>query len=114
MAGQFELRGANGDCTVCGCRPRDEKDRNGPALPMVVWIGGDVNWGDDLNLCQNCVRVMGQLIGMEDPDEVAGLKKSVKQMKGELKKAREAGEKNDKLLARIRDGREAVKEAKAA
>lgn len=114
MAGQFELRGSNGDCTVCGCRPRDEKDRNGPALPMVVWIGGDVNWGEDLNLCQNCVRVMGQLIGMEDTDEVVKLKEGLKRAKEELKEVRKASEKNDKLLARIRDGRDAVKEAKVA
>lgn len=114
MAGQFELRGATGDCTVCGCRPRDEKDRNGPALPMVVWVGGDINWGDDLNLCQPCVDVMGQLIGMADTDTVKKLEQELQKMKNKLKVTLKASEKNEKILERIRDGREAVKEAKAA
>jgi len=55
-------------CIACGSTPRDTTHPNRPQLQAYFCEGVDVNFGDSVFLCEECVKVLGQLRGMVDVD----------------------------------------------
>jgi|1186.fasta_scaffold111219_2 hypothetical protein len=72
-------------CIACGQAPMKD-DGLGPH--DAVWMeGADVNWGDYLQLCCSCVRIVGELMGMLDPEKVGELKVKIQALEKSLKDA---------------------------
>jgi hypothetical protein len=55
-------------CIACGSTPRDTSHPKRPQLQAYFAEGIDVNYGDSVFLCEECVKVLGQLRGMVDVD----------------------------------------------
>src|SRR3954464_9236937 len=68
-------------CIACGSTPRDTTHPNRPNLQAYFAEGIDVNFGDSVFLCDDCVRVLGQLRGMVDVDVHEKVKKELKDLK---------------------------------
>lgn len=114
MAGKFEMRRAKGDCTVCGQRPVNEKDRNGPTLEMVVAVGIDINWGEDLNICQVCAGVICDLMGRPAVNVVEDLGNKVADLTAKLRDKNEKLKRQGVLIDKVKEGGKAQKELKSA
>lgn len=89
-------------CVGCGSSPMGE---NGPE--EVYWMeGSDVNWGDTLQLCGSCVRILGELHGMLEPDKVKALMKRIRELEKQLGESEgerdEYKELNDTMIAGAR------------
>lgn len=91
-------------CIGCGQSPMKD-DGSGPD-EVYVLEGSDVNWGDTLQLCGSCVRIVGELHGMLEPEKVDKLKRKIRELEGNFKDAE--GERdeyqalNEKMLAGAR------------
>lgn len=96
-------------CTSCGGTPRDEEGNN---LPACFVEGVDVNWGDSLYICDSCVRVMGQLIGMETVENSEKLRRKLSEVETELKQEKDLHEELKDRVDRMIDGKKAVQEVK--
>lgn len=114
MAGQFVMTKAQGDCSVCGSSPRNEKDRNGPKLPMIVAVGIDINWGEDLKICQPCANVIADLMGRADAETTEELGAKVVDLTTRVKDQGKKLKEQQKVIDRIKDGAKAAKELKAS
>jgi hypothetical protein len=72
-------------CIACGQAPMKD-DGSGPE--DAVWMeGADVNWGDYLQLCSSCVRIVGELMGMLDPEKVGELKLRIRELEKRLQES---------------------------
>lgn len=98
-------------CAGCGSTPQKE-DGSGPEDAYFA-EGVDINWGDSLYICSSCVRVIGQLAGMLDPDAVIRLENEKEKALTEAEELQEELNRVDTRLKRIVDGSKAVKEEKA-
>lgn len=98
-----------GPCTACGSQPVDEKDQNRPPLAMIHAIGLDINWGEELNLCQNCVGHIADLVGRVSDEKIEALESQVALLTKQRDKAnKELGELQP-LVEKIREGAKAKK-----
>lgn len=72
-------------CVGCGQSPMviNEDESTEPAEAYVL-EGSDVNWGDTLQLCGSCVRILGELHGMLEPDKVRALEKEIQELTKKL------------------------------
>lgn len=98
-------------CIACGSTPRDTSHPDRPNLQAYFREGVDVNFGDSVFLCEECVKVLGQLRGMVDVDVHEKLRKAEKL---QCNRADEAEHDLAELQARVDrmlDGVRAKKEA---
>lgn len=114
MAGQWtSTTKFRGECVACRTVPVVD----GRVRPMLVAVGIDVNWGEDLNICETCAGVMADLLGRPDDDTLTKqtrLETENQTLKDRLDHV--AGERDDlqSRIDRMLDGKSAVKEAREA
>lgn len=111
---ELRMQAPVGDgCLICGGTPLSEDGEN-KVLPMVVHVGADVNWGDPVQFCQDCVGVMADLMGRvdkEDHDRVVFKSGELAENHNQLIEKYEAmSERLNKILA----GKKAEKQQKEA
>jgi len=95
-----------GQCVGCGNYQPPDKD--------VIDMDVDVNWGDNLYLCQTCVGVAAGLLGFEHPDVVAKIRADLDQAESAHKAAVEERGVLQQRIDRMLDGAKAKGEAKKA
>lgn len=98
-----------GHCGICRKTPMDARGNPEP----VIKTGVDVNWGEELYICNDCATVIGILAELEDMDVVAKIRADLAQAE---KAVEDLTEERDTLQARIDrmiDGAKARREAKA-
>lgn len=104
-----KMVGSKPECAFCGCTPRDEEDN---LLPGVTAEGVDINWGDNLYMCQPCVKVAGQLIGMEEAEVVERMGKQLDFRNHQVEKLQAENEKLEKRIGKMLDGSREMKAAR--
>lgn len=70
-------------CLICGGRPHQEGDEPENLPPMVFVPGMDVNWGESVYFCHECVGIMGGLFGMISIEDAAELERENKRLLNE-------------------------------
>lgn len=110
----LKTEGLKGTCIICNCFPRDETKENHVYLPMFHAVGVDVNWGEDLNICQICARVMGEMLGLVEPDDLVKLQQKHTKLKVDHEELQGQFDEQKARIKRILEGRKAAKEQKAA
>jgi hypothetical protein len=84
-------------CIACGGAPTKEDGSKEPE--DAYWReGADVNYGDYLQLCCNCVRVLGELAGFITPEDAEDM---TRQLKASAEQFYELREEHEKLKARV-------------
>lgn len=68
----------------------------------------DINWGDSVYICPDCVRVMAELYGFRTPEDVKELTDRI----AVLEEMEEAHEKLKKRVGKMLEGARAKKEVK--
>lgn len=100
-------------CVGCGQAPmvREEDDSTHPAECYML-EGSDINWGGTLQLCGSCVRIIGELHGMLEPDKVRALEKRIKELEKSLSDAQGDRDEYQALNERMLSGARARKTSK--
>lgn len=101
-------------CIACGSTPRDTAHPNRPQLQCYFAEGIDVNYGDSVFLCEECVKVLGQLRGMVDVEDHEKLKNSYDLLLGKYEQLEDDFEEQESRINRMLDGVKAKKESQAA
>lgn len=96
-------------CLACGGNPMDVSGR----AQKAVDLGVDVNWGDNAYLCWECVNLIADMIGRPDEGTVEKAQERIKFLDTRNKKMAAEMAEQEKLLKRIKDGRDALREVKA-
>lgn len=90
-------------CLICSTTPTDVEGRILPMIDTEI----DVNWGDNLYICSECLGIMAELSGWVEPGEIEALKQELIDYKRRLKKV-------TKLLTREKARNEAMLGGKRA
>jgi hypothetical protein len=98
-------------CIACGSTPRDTSHPKRPQLQAYFAEGIDVNYGDSVFLCEECVKVLGQLRGMDVHEKTV---KDRDQWKKSYHEAMTELEETNDRVERMLDGVRAKKEATGA
>jgi hypothetical protein len=93
-------------CVLCANNPIDEA--TGQQQEAIFAPGVDVNWGDSVYICKSCGEIIADLLGRTTKKGFDRLKDENEELKGRIAEL----EADTALLERIRDGKDAVKEAK--
>lgn len=101
-------------CIACGSTPRDTSHPKRPQLQAYFAEGIDVNYGDSVFLCEECVKVLGQLRGMVDVDLHEKVVKDRDQWNKSYHEAMTELEETNDRVERMLDGVRAKKEATGA
>lgn len=99
----------NGDCLLCGCTPMSE----GPVpevLPMAHARGMDVNWGEDVNICQSCIGVMADFCGRVSVEKHERVCSELAEVRREFELLSTRYEATRARVSRIVDGERAKRE----
>lgn len=96
-----------GTCAACGSQPSDEEGNPKPAIEAV---GVDVDWGNSLYLCEECVFVAGELLGMVTKDKAEILTSRNKFLEKQNKKLQKKIEKISTKAKALIAGKKAEKE----
>jgi hypothetical protein len=115
MGARFiETQAATGATPFCICCHTNPTDDEGTPLPMIEAEGVDVNYGDNLYICQVCAGLLGKMVGQEDSEKVQALERGLKKLRTQVKTETTRREKAESLLARIKDGKAAVAEVRGS
>jgi hypothetical protein len=100
-------------CVGCGQSPMITNE-DGSTEPAEVYVleGSDVNWGDTLQLCGSCVRILGELHGMLEPDKVRALEKEIRDLTKKLEESDGERDEYKSLNERMISGARARKSSK--
>lgn len=101
------MRKAPGRCGICNTTPMENGEPK-PAIDTNV----DVDWGNNLYICDECVRVIGELMGWVTPEEHAKLREDYNDLEKRHTKLREQFESQRDTLERIVSGKKAEREHK--
>lgn len=86
------MRKAPGRCGICNTTPNDVSGQPLPAIDTNV----DVDWGNNFYICDECVRVIGELMGWVSPEDHEKLRSDFGQLRDDhrrlRKKFKERGE----------------------
>jgi hypothetical protein len=104
----------NGDCLLCGCTPVNEETPERETLPMVHQVGGDVNWGEQVNICMVCAGVIADLLDRPNADKVAKLQEAHLKLKNSHEKLQAEHVDTKKKIDQYVKGRKAEKELQNA
>jgi hypothetical protein len=96
-----------GICASCHSQPANE---DGVPKPAVLAVGVDINWGDSLYLCEECVFVAGELLGMLRAEKAEELKTRNKFLEKQNKKLQKKLEKAKTIARDVIAGKKAEKE----
>jgi hypothetical protein len=96
------MKKAPGRCAICNTTPM-ENGKPKPAIDANV----DVDWGNNLYVCDECVRVMAELMGFKDPKDVAELQGKLTDLEARHSRLRRRFKKQESRLERILEGRKA-------
>jgi hypothetical protein len=96
-------------CIICNCMPVDETKETRPPLPMFHAQGVHVNWNEDCNICENCARVMGEMLGLIDPQELADTKLRLATLRDQHESLQEQYVEQSERIKRILEGKKAEK-----
>lgn len=107
---EIRLIEAPGECTICGGLPRDETVAGGPLLGVFVPLGVDVNWGEDLVICQGCAGVMADMMGRVERAKHEGAVEAMLKLQVEYDKLESRYEEQAARVQAIVKGRRAQKE----
>lgn len=77
------MRKAPGRCGICNTTPMENGEPK-PAIDTNV----DVDWGNNLYICDECVRVIGELMGWTPPEVYAKLMESYADLESRHEKLR--------------------------
>lgn len=72
---ELVLTAPHGACLLCGNTPISEDEKR-EVLPMVVAVGMDVNWGESVQICLDCVGVMADMNGRVTQEKYSKLIKA--------------------------------------
>jgi hypothetical protein len=108
----LKTAGVKSPCIICNGMPFDESKEVQQPLPMFHAVGVDVNWGEDCNICQNCVGVMADMMGRADADKVASLSRKHQAIVEKYAELNTEYQAQRERLRKILDGRKATKEQK--
>ena len=100
----------NGDCLLCGCTPLDELEPNRPTLPMIHQVGGDVNWGEQVNICQVCAGVIADLIDRPEAGKIEKLQTALTSVREKYEATAQELEETKVKIDKYVKGRKAEKE----
>lgn len=100
-------------CVGCGQSPMvtNEDETTEPAEGYML-EGSDINWGDTLQLCGSCVRILGELHGMLEPEKVRALEKQITSLTKKLQDAEGERDEYYSLNQRMLEGARARKRSK--
>lgn len=101
----------SGTCLLCNCAPTDDENKT---LPMATVPGMDVNWGEDVLICTDCMGVMADFIGRVDKEKFDLTKKALDKAKTDLEGVTTERDELQARIDRMLDGKKAVKEAREA
>ena|SRR5436190_2605546 len=104
-----KMVGSKPECAFCGCTPRDDEDN---IMEGVTAEGVDINWGDNLYICQLCVRVAGELIGMAEAEVVERMGAQLSFRNKQVEKLQADVEKLEKRIGKMLDGSREMKAAR--
>lgn len=108
----LRLKAPKSDCTLCRTTPVDDTTETKKVLPMIVAVGIDVNWGEDMNICLDCAGVISDLIDRRPAGESHDWKLRAQDLEEELEQANAKLEAQQERFKRIVEGRKAEKEQK--
>src|SRR4051812_40602833 len=76
------MTGSPPNCFNCGKgnTPDGDTGEIGPFLDLQR----EVNWDDDVYLCEDCALEIGAIFGMKTPDEVQDLERAVRKLKKQI------------------------------
>jgi 5-methylcytosine-specific restriction endonuclease McrA len=100
-----------GECLLCGSCPTDD---DGHILPMVHAVGMDVNWGEDINVCQPCGGVIADLLGRRSEEVFKKLERDLANTETELRDLKEEHAAQSTRVQKILEGRKAIREEREA
>lgn len=103
-----------GPCIICRCMPVDEESRERKPLPMFHAEGVDVNWGEDVNICQVCAGVMSDMMGRADEVTVQRLKTENKGLNAAYDELTKKYNEQTTRIKKILEGRKAEKTQREA
>jgi hypothetical protein len=109
---ELEFTSPRGPCTFCGCTPTDQSQPHSPVLEMIRAVGVDVDWGNDLLVCQPCAGFIADMIGRPSAEKVEKVESRVEFEKKRADSAVKKLEKAEAQLDAIARGRKAVSEVK--
>lgn len=93
------MRKAPGRCGICNTTPmEDGKPR--PAIDTNV----DVDWGNNLYICDECTDVIAGLLDWITPEEYAQMKAALNQLKGDHKRLRKKFKERGEDLKALAEG----------
>jgi len=98
-------------CVICANNPADEL--TGEQQQAIFAPGVDYDWGNSLYICKSCGEKIADLLGRVPIEEHEELKEEFEDLKEEHDDLEVRYESNSELLARIRDGKAAIKEVKS-
>jgi hypothetical protein len=101
-------------CVACGGTPRDDEIEGRPSMQAYFCEGVDIDWGNSLFLCGNCVRVLGELRGMVGVTEHNKLKTLYESLLDSHEKLSETHAALQDRVDRMLDGVAAKKEVTKA
>jgi hypothetical protein len=89
-------------------------NEDGSTEPAEAYMleGSDVNWGGTLQLCGSCVRIIGELHGMLEPDKVQILEKQIRELEKNLEESEGERIEYQSLNERMLSGAKARKASK--
>lgn len=108
----LKTEGLKGTCIICNCFPKDETKEGHVYLPMFHAVGVDVNWGEDLNICQICVGVMADMLGRRSIEEYMKVCEQLSALQTEHGALREEHAEQTDRITKILAGRRAAKAQK--
>lgn len=96
-------------CVLCANNPVEEQ--TGEQQEAIFAPGVDVNWGDSVYICKSCVEIMADLFGRVTVEGFDKLTEKYETLKVEHEILEVNHERAKSLLARIGEGKKALKEA---
>lgn len=103
------MENSPGVCTLCACTPTEV---DGDQKPCIHAEGVDVNWGDDVYICAECVEVICDLWDRPSEEQVSKVRSEIKFLRKQVKRKDQEIAEKDELLRKIREGTKAIKQVK--
>lgn len=100
------MRKAPGTCGICHTTPNDPDGKPLPAIDTNV----DVDWGNNLYICHECIDVICDLAGRVTPDTHDKLRESYDQLDKDHDRLRNRFKKLEERANRMAEGKKASRE----
>lgn len=98
-------------CVLCSNNPVDEN--TGEQQPAIFAPGVDIDWGSSVYICASCVNIMADLFDRVDHDTHKKVVEKLETLEDKYEHLSDDHERAKALLERIKDGKAAIREARA-